>query len=84
MSLRTTGSHAVWPPHRKTNFLEPDLANRNAFLLLRWLLIVLTGNLTVFSNIEEGISGSAFVAAAFVLSNRIDRIDAVAAGSGRQ
>ena len=50
-------------------FSEPYLANRNAFILLRWLLIVLTGYLTVFSDLEEGISGIAFVAVAFVLSN---------------
>jgi diguanylate cyclase (GGDEF)-like protein len=49
---------------------EPNVANRDAFLLLRWLMIILSGYLTVFASLaEEGITGSFLVVVAFVLSN---------------
>ena len=48
----------------------PQRANRRAFLLLRWLIIILAGYLTLFENIEDsGVVGLFLIVVAFVLSN---------------
>ena len=50
--------------------LGPAAANRKSFLLLRWLLIILAGYLTMFTNInEEALVGNFLLVTAFALSN---------------
>ncbi len=49
---------------------DSQRSNRKAFLLLRWLIIILAGYLTMFENIDdEGIVGLFLIVVAFVLSN---------------
>ena len=48
----------------------PQRANRKAFLLLRWLIIILASYVTLFENIDDqGVIGLFLIVVAFVLSN---------------